>query len=345
MRRAGHGLWLALSLISHGAGADVTLGNVAFEKWGTRYALAIQPDSVSACLSRNGQPLSSKGARGDLSFKQRQPPRVVRFDFVPDGNNCLRVAGIVPQLSAGDQFHAHINPAENAGISMTVVVPGESPVPAGERAISGPAKRPIGPPAPESSRWQVAATTMSTPIPGQDQAPARPSAGNAPAPASAIAKPAQASHPPVHAAEQNARDAQRRIALGLSLLLAALALIAGAFREYRRAFKLDIVPVRSNPYYEALCREIWANPFRILEVGVAATRTEVERAGQRLLALLQIDSESARCYATPAGPKPRSADDVRQALQALRSPGERVLHELWVEATAPAEQSLVTEKK
>jgi len=99
------------------------------------------------------------------------------------------------------------------------------------------------------------------------------------------------------------------------------------------------VPVRSNPYYEALCQEIWANPFRVLEVGITATRAEIERAGQRLLALLQIDSESARYYATPAGPKPRSADDVRQALQALRSPGERVLHELWAEAAAPTDQS------
>jgi hypothetical protein len=72
-----------------------------------------------------------------------------------------------------------------------------------------------------------------------------------------------------------------------------------------------------------------SNPFFVLEVATDATPTEVERAGQRLLALLALGSAAAETYPTPLGPATRDADRVRQALAALRDPQQRVLEELW----------------
>jgi hypothetical protein len=85
---------------------------------------------------------------------------------------------------------------------------------------------------------------------------------------------------------------------------------------------------------------LWrSNPFFVLEVAPDATPTDVERAGQRLLALLTVGSANAQTYLTPLGPATRDADKVRQALAALRDPEQRVLHELWanvIPAGAPA---------
>src|SRR5215470_6883024 len=75
---------------------------------------------------------------------------------------------------------------------------------------------------------------------------------------------------------------------------------------------------------------LWrSNPFYVLEVATDATPTDVERAGQRLLALLAVGSANAQDYPTPLGPAVRDAEKVRQALAALRDPEQRVLHELW----------------
>jgi hypothetical protein len=79
-----------------------------------------------------------------------------------------------------------------------------------------------------------------------------------------------------------------------------------------------------------------SNPFFVLEVPTDATPTEVERAGQRLLALLALGSAAAGTYPTPLGPATRDVDQVRQALAALRDPEQRVLHELWANV-APAD--------
>jgi hypothetical protein len=72
-----------------------------------------------------------------------------------------------------------------------------------------------------------------------------------------------------------------------------------------------------------------SNPFFVLDVGIEASRTDVERTGQKLLALLAIGSVGVEHYQTPLGPAIRDADMVRQALAALRDPSERVLQELW----------------
>jgi len=71
------------------------------------------------------------------------------------------------------------------------------------------------------------------------------------------------------------------------------------------------------------------NPFFVLAVGTDESRADVERAGQKLLALLAVGSAAADHYQTPFGPATRDADQVRQALAALRDPNTRVLHELW----------------
>jgi hypothetical protein len=76
--------------------------------------------------------------------------------------------------------------------------------------------------------------------------------------------------------------------------------------------------------------EDWrSNPFFVLEISTEASRAEVERAGQKLLALLAVGRTAAEHYQTTLGPATRDADKVRQALAALRDPNERVLHELW----------------
>jgi hypothetical protein len=80
------------------------------------------------------------------------------------------------------------------------------------------------------------------------------------------------------------------------------------------------------------------NPFFVLEIPTDATPTEVERAGQRLLALLAVGSATAGVYPTPLGPATRDSDRVRQALAALRDPEQRVLHELWAHV-APTGQA------
>ena len=71
-----------------------------------------------------------------------------------------------------------------------------------------------------------------------------------------------------------------------------------------------------------------SNPFFVLEVSIAASRLEIERAGQRLLALLAVGAADSHHYDTPLGPATRNADSVREALQLLRDPDERIVHEL-----------------
>jgi hypothetical protein len=71
------------------------------------------------------------------------------------------------------------------------------------------------------------------------------------------------------------------------------------------------------------------NPFYVLGLPVTATRVEVERAGQKLLGLLELGAAAAQSYATPLGPRVRTADKVRQATAELRDPDKRVVAELF----------------
>ena len=78
------------------------------------------------------------------------------------------------------------------------------------------------------------------------------------------------------------------------------------------------------------------NPFHVLGVPTDAAPVEVERAGQKLLAMLAVGLEAAQTYRTPLGPRTRDADLVRRALDELRDPDRRLLHEVW--AALPPEE-------
>ncbi len=80
----------------------------------------------------------------------------------------------------------------------------------------------------------------------------------------------------------------------------------------------------------------WAdNPFFVLELSVAASRAEVERAGQKWLDMLAVGIGRAAIYMTPLGARARTPELVRSATAALRDPERRVVHELWYLDHAP----------
>ena len=71
------------------------------------------------------------------------------------------------------------------------------------------------------------------------------------------------------------------------------------------------------------------NPFYVLGLRPEATRQQVEREGQKLLGMLELNLASAARYPTPVGPGERTADKVRVAMAELRDPERRLGHELW----------------
>lgn len=79
------------------------------------------------------------------------------------------------------------------------------------------------------------------------------------------------------------------------------------------------------------------NPFYVLGLRPECSRAEMEREGQKLLAMLELSIEAARTYKTPLGPMPRTSDRVRQAMAELRDPQKRLVHELWAQLPAEPE--------
>jgi hypothetical protein len=71
------------------------------------------------------------------------------------------------------------------------------------------------------------------------------------------------------------------------------------------------------------------NPFFVLAISPDASRIEIEREAQKLLGMLELGFEAALTYATPIGPRPRTAEAVRAAVAVLRDPYQRLLAELW----------------
>jgi hypothetical protein len=76
------------------------------------------------------------------------------------------------------------------------------------------------------------------------------------------------------------------------------------------------------------------NPFYVLELAPECSRAEVERAGQKLLAMLELGMAGSERYPTPFGSGRRDSAKVREAMAELRDPQRRLLHELWVRGTA-----------
>jgi len=82
------------------------------------------------------------------------------------------------------------------------------------------------------------------------------------------------------------------------------------------------------------------NPFFVLGVTAEASRIEVEREAQKLLGMLELGFAEVRTYATPLGPRVRTAELVRAAVAALRDPYRRLVAELWARhAPRPAAEA------
>jgi hypothetical protein len=81
------------------------------------------------------------------------------------------------------------------------------------------------------------------------------------------------------------------------------------------------------------------NPFYVLGLRPDAPRAEIERQGQKLLGMLELELQSAATYPTPVGTGERTADKVRRAMAELRDPERRLGHELWarLDPAAPAQ--------
>jgi hypothetical protein len=77
------------------------------------------------------------------------------------------------------------------------------------------------------------------------------------------------------------------------------------------------------------------NPFLVLGVAPDASRMEIEREAQKLLGMLELGFEDARSYATPLGPRVRTAEAVRAAVAALRDPYQRLVAEVWARHAPP----------
>lgn len=71
------------------------------------------------------------------------------------------------------------------------------------------------------------------------------------------------------------------------------------------------------------------NPFFVLGLAPEASRAEVERTGQKLLAMLELGAAAAKTYRSPLGTHERTADLIRSALAELRDPERRIVHEFW----------------
>lgn len=74
------------------------------------------------------------------------------------------------------------------------------------------------------------------------------------------------------------------------------------------------------------------NPFFVLELSPDCSRIEIERAGQKLLAMLEVGIGGAERYDTPLGSRPRTPELVREAMAALREPRRRLIAEMWARA-------------
>jgi len=104
-----------------------------------------------------------------------------------------------------------------------------------------------------------------------------------------------------------------------------------------RPFSTMIVTPEIADPAESARQRVRDNPFYVLAVSREASRAEVERAGQKLLALLGVGASAARTYATPLGAAERTADKVRGALAELRVPEKRLAYELETRAEIATE--------
>jgi hypothetical protein len=86
---------------------------------------------------------------------------------------------------------------------------------------------------------------------------------------------------------------------------------------------------RSDLAHAAACERLACNPFYVLELRPDCSRAEVERAGQKLIGMLELELSGAYSYRSPLGQHRRSPELVRASMAELRDPNRRLLHELW----------------
>jgi curved DNA-binding protein CbpA len=70
------------------------------------------------------------------------------------------------------------------------------------------------------------------------------------------------------------------------------------------------------------------NPYFVLEIASNATPGEIERAGRKLLGLVDVGSEKAVKYTCSFGTFDRDATMIREAMAELRDPRKRARHAL-----------------
>jgi hypothetical protein len=80
---------------------------------------------------------------------------------------------------------------------------------------------------------------------------------------------------------------------------------------------------------EAARARLANNPFYILGLRPDCARAEIEREGQKLIGMLELELSSAATYRSPIGVHRRTPELVREAMAELRDPNRRLLHELW----------------
>lgn len=76
------------------------------------------------------------------------------------------------------------------------------------------------------------------------------------------------------------------------------------------------------------------NPFFVLELAPDCGPIEVERAGAKLMGLLELGIGGAATYPTPVGRQVRTIEAVREAVASLRDPNSRLYYELWASAAS-----------
>ncbi len=87
------------------------------------------------------------------------------------------------------------------------------------------------------------------------------------------------------------------------------------------------------------------NPYFVLEIDANATPGEAERAGRKLLGLLEVGSKKTATYTCSFGTFDRDATMIREAMAELRDPKKRARHSLLAslvvaEASAAGETAL-----
>jgi hypothetical protein len=99
--------------------------------------------------------------------------------------------------------------------------------------------------------------------------------------------------------------------------------------DERHADGFDAAHGRSDVAHTAARERLAHNPFYVLELRPDCSRAEVERAGQKLIGMLELELSAADNYRSPLGRHRRSPELVRMAMSELRDPNRRLLHELW----------------